>query len=96
MVYCLDEKRRNGRRPSWEPSPLLLARSRSEEESVAGDVRAAVEAGGGDAGRDADSGRAVARRDLGERNSSRLATPAATPMNLFIGTSLVRPTIVRS
>jgi hypothetical protein len=47
----------------------------------------AVEAGGGDAGRDADSGRAVARRELGERNSSRLATPAATTMNRFIGTS---------
>jgi hypothetical protein len=68
---------------------LLLTRSRSEDEPVAGGVRSAVEAGGGDAGRDADSGRAVARRELGERNSSRLATPAATPMNLFIGTSLV-------
>jgi hypothetical protein len=71
---------------------LLLTRSRSEDEPVAGAVRAAVEAGGGDAGRDADSGRAVARRELGERNSSRLAIPAATTMNLFIGTSLVRPT----
>jgi hypothetical protein len=54
---------------------LLLARSRSEDEPVAGSVRAAVEAGGGDAGRDTDSGRAVARRELGELNSSRLAAP---------------------
>jgi hypothetical protein len=53
----------------------LLLRPRSEDEPVAGGVRAAVEAGGGDAGRDADSGRAVARRELGELNSSRLATP---------------------
>jgi hypothetical protein len=74
----------------------LLLRSRSEADPVAGGVRADVEAGSGDAGRDADSGRAVARRELGELNSSRLATPAATPMNLFIGTSLVRPTTARS
>jgi hypothetical protein len=74
----------------------LLLRSRSEHEPVVGGVRAAVEAGGGDAGRAADSGRAVTRRELGELNSSRLATPAATPMNLFIGTSLVRPTTARS
>jgi hypothetical protein len=60
----------------------LLLRSRSEDEPVAGGVRAAVEAGGGDAGRHADSGRAVAHRELGERNSSRLATPAATPMEV--------------
>jgi len=66
----------------------LLLRSRSEDEPVAGGVRAAVEAGGGDAGRHADSGRAVARREPGERNSSRLATPAATPMKRFIGTSV--------
>jgi hypothetical protein len=66
---------------------LLLTRSRSEDEPVAGGIRAAVEAGGGGAGRDADSGRAVARRELGELNSSRLATPAATTMNLVIGTS---------
>jgi hypothetical protein len=57
-----------------------------------GGVRAAVEAsggeaGGGEAGRAADSGRAVARRELAELNSSRLATPAATTMNLVIGTS---------
>jgi hypothetical protein len=70
---------------------LLLARSRSEDEPVAGSVRAAVEAGGGDAGRDADSARAVARGELGELNSSRLAAPAATPMNLFIGIPLVWP-----
>jgi hypothetical protein len=75
---------------------LLLTRSRSENEPVAGGVRAAVEAGSGDAGRDADSGRAVARREVGELNSSRLATPAATTMNPFIGTSSVRPTTVRS
>jgi hypothetical protein len=73
----------------------VLTRSRSEDEAVAGGVRAAVEAGGGDAGRDADSGRAVARRALGELNS-RLATPAATTMNRFIGTFLVRPTTARS
>jgi hypothetical protein len=66
----------------------LVLRSRSENEPVAGGVRAAVEAGGGDAGRDADSGRAVARRALGALTSSRLAAPAATPMNLFIGTSI--------
>jgi hypothetical protein len=64
----------------------LLLRSRSENEPVAGGVRAAVEAGGGAAGRHADSARAVARRELGELNSSRLATPAATTMNLLIGT----------
>jgi hypothetical protein len=50
----------------------------------------------GDAGRDADFGRAVAGRELGELNSSRLGTPAATTMNLVIGTSLVRPTTARS
>jgi hypothetical protein len=68
----------------------LLLRSRSEAEPVAGGVPAAVEAGGGDAGRDPDSGRAVARRELGARTSRGLASPAATPMNLFIGT-LVGP-----
>ena len=67
---------------------MLLTRSGSDDEPVAGGVRAAVEAGGGDAGRDADSARAVARREPGEFNSSRLATPAATPMNLSIGTPL--------
>jgi hypothetical protein len=61
---------------------LLLARSRSGDEPVAGSVRTAVGAGGGNAGR------AVARRELRERNSSRLATPAAPPMNPFIGTSI--------
>jgi hypothetical protein len=75
---------------------FLLARSRSEAEPVAGDVRAVGEAGSGDAVRDADSGRAVARRELGALNSSGLATPAATPMNLFIGAPLIRPTTARS
>jgi hypothetical protein len=74
----------------------LLLRSRSDEEPVAGGVRAAVEAGGGDAGRHADSARAVARREPGELNTSRLATHAATTMNRFIGTHLVRPTTARS
>ena len=67
---------------------MLLMRSRSEDDPVAGGVRAAVEAGGGDAGRHADSARAVARREPGELNSSRLATPAAATMNRFIGTQL--------
>jgi hypothetical protein len=56
---------------------LLLTRPRSEDEPVAGGVRAVVEAGSGDAGR------AIARRELGKLNSSRLATPAATTTNLF-------------
>ena len=75
---------------------MLLTRSRSEEEPVAGGVGAAVEAGSGNASRDADSGRAVARRELEELDSTRLATPAATTMNLFIGNPLVRPTTARS
>ena len=62
---------------------MLLTRSRSQDEPVASGVRAAVEAGGGDAGRDADSGRGVALRAPGALNS-RLAAPAVTPMNLFI------------
>jgi hypothetical protein len=95
VFYCLDE-RIDGRRPRRNLRPLLLTRSRSGDEPVAGGVRAAVEAGSGDASRDADSGRAVARRELGELISSRLAIPAATTMNRVIGTSLVRPTTARS
>jgi hypothetical protein len=62
---------------------LPLTRSRSRDEPVAGGVRAAVDVGSDDAGRDVDSGRAVARRELGKLNSSKLTTPAAATMDLF-------------
>ena len=62
---------------------MPLTRSRTEDEPVAGGVRAAVDVGSDDAGRDVDSGRAIARRELRELNSSKLATPAAATMDLF-------------
>ena len=61
---------------------MPLTRSRSRDEPVAGGVRAAVDVGSDDAGRDVDSGRAIACRELRELNSSKLTTPAAT-MDLF-------------